>query len=809
MSKENNHSSKELHRLRDMLDSNDAQTRTQAVKRIISLMRAGENVGMVFSSMLRCVKTDDISLKRLVYLYLVNYSQQESEQSIMAVASFIKDAQDFNPLIRALAIRTMSRIQVESVAENLIIPLKQGLNDKDPYVRKTAAIAIAKIYNIIPDSIEDSGLFDCLINLLHDSNPLVIANTAIAIQEIGEARGTPIYTFTTETLTPLVSALSNSSEWCQTMILDTLSKWEPNSSEEASQMIDRLLPFLRNSNPAVVIGAFKVIFQLIDFDDRDPGSIFTQIIPPFMSLVSSQSSEIQYVVLRTLSLFCIKYPKALSKEINVFFCKYNDQSYIKMEKLDIIVTICTSSTVRIVLDEFREYCNAVDDRFVRKTIKSIGQIAIKIPSCSKSAMDLLVHLVDSKAIYSVEESIIVITELLRRFPGQFEAVIEKICNHSDEIKSPSAKSALIWIFGEYSGIIDHVDDLIDPYLDTFYDEDPMVQQILLSTITKIYLKNPDQVKDQLQFILQEATSTNKLILPDVRNRAIFYWRLLSIDTDLEFSKKMLMFNKKIDENFHQHSKYDPEILSELISNVGMVSGVLHQVPANFASSRKKDKNLLNFEDIQIIKGSNDIISLRGAWNKNGFSLEITNNSQNIIKDLALALNNNGCGLIIAQNPIFPNNGTIQIDSNIIVEIPLSIDPNKAKSDMSKSSLEFALRTNLGVIFFKQIVNIISLITPIQMKRREFLSLFEKKNSEVKIFITGEFAKTEVLEKRGIKVIARKEDEICIALLLPGNRIYIGDFEISRNEITGVIKGDPALLGLIEECARTAFCSNDI
>ena len=113
----------EILKLRNKLDSNDPDDRKAAAKRVVALMRQGENVGSLFSSMLRCVKSSDLELKKLTYLYLVNYSAQEPEQAIMAVNTFIQDSQDGNPLVRALAVRTMCRIKLESVAEHMIIPL--------------------------------------------------------------------------------------------------------------------------------------------------------------------------------------------------------------------------------------------------------------------------------------------------------------------------------------------------------------------------------------------------------------------------------------------------------------------------------------------------------------------------------------------------------------------------------------------------------------------------------------------------------------------------------------------------------------
>ena len=51
------------------------------------------------------MQDDNLELKKLVYLYLMNYAKSSPDDAILAVNSFVKDCMDPNPLIRALAVR--------------------------------------------------------------------------------------------------------------------------------------------------------------------------------------------------------------------------------------------------------------------------------------------------------------------------------------------------------------------------------------------------------------------------------------------------------------------------------------------------------------------------------------------------------------------------------------------------------------------------------------------------------------------------------------------------------------------------------
>lgn len=77
------------------------------------------------------------------------------------------------------------------------------------------------------------------------------------------------------------------------------------------------------------------------------------------------------------------WPEVLAREVKHFFCKYNDPSYIKMEKLEILINLATEETVEEVLLELREYAKEVDVHFVRKAVLAIGRCAIKISSAAE------------------------------------------------------------------------------------------------------------------------------------------------------------------------------------------------------------------------------------------------------------------------------------------------------------------------------------------------------------------------------------------------------------------------------------------
>lgn len=79
-----------------------------------------------------------------------------------------------------------------------------------------------------------------------------------------------------------------------------------------------------------------------------------KMAPPLVTLLSSPP-EVQWVALRNINLLLQKRPDILSNEMRVFFCKYNDPLYVKVEKLDIMVRLAGENNVDALLSELKEY----------------------------------------------------------------------------------------------------------------------------------------------------------------------------------------------------------------------------------------------------------------------------------------------------------------------------------------------------------------------------------------------------------------------------------------------------------------------
>lgn len=545
-------------------------------------MSVGKDVSGLFADVINCVQSTSIETKKLVYLYVINYAKAQPDLAILAVNTFRKDSLDPNPLIRALAVRTMGYIRLEAVAEYLMDPIRRCCRDTDPYVRKTAAMCVAKLYAIAPVMVEEQGFIDLLHNeLLLDANPMVVSNCVAALNEISNMSGHNRFDFLSnpDLANTLLNALNECNEWAQVIILDALSaNFKPRDTKEAVTVVDRVTARLSHSNSAVVLSAVRLVIGLLDrVGSADVvRSICKKLTGPLITLLAESEPEVQYIALRNISLIMSKFPSVLAGEVKVFFCKYNDPVYVKLEKLEAMIQLVSDKTADSVLSELKEYSSEVDLDFVRKSVRCIGRFAIRVESAADKCVSALLELIETKVSYVVQEAVVVMRDIFRRFPGRYESVISALCDNLEVLDEPQAKAAMIWILGEYADRIDNSGDLIGSFLTTFLEEPYVVQLELLTASVKYFLKVKDASHATLIQVLKICTEETEN--PDLRDRAFVYWRLLSVDPDL--CRKCVVGAKPLIVDDVGDS-LESDIVTKLIKQIGTLASVYHVVSASF------------------------------------------------------------------------------------------------------------------------------------------------------------------------------------------------------------------------------------
>ena len=594
-----------------------------AIKKIISAMTIGRDVSKLFPHVVKCIITPNLELKKLVYLYIINYARVKPLETLLAVNALKRDASDFNgnPLTRALAVRTMGCLGVEEIMQFLCDPLKDALNDKDPYVRKTGALCVAKIYDINPQLAEDQfGFLDKIKEMLEEeTNAMVLANCISALIEISTTKGKDILEINWSKCRHLMSALHENNEWTQIYLLEGISRYSPTKQDEINEMIERIIPCVSHSNAGVVLSVIKILIKLLDLVEN-PETIRTvckKITPSLVTLLSSEP-EIQYVALKNINILIQKRPIIFEKDIKIFFSSFTEPLYNKLEKLEIIYKLVSMNNIDIVLNELKEYSSDVDIKFVRRSVKLIGQCAIKLEKAAQRCVETLVELVKTQVNFVIQEAIIALKDIFRRYPNTFEGAMAIINDNLRTLDDPEAKAALIWIIGEYSDRIEGAENQLIKFIDNLKEEPYVIQINILDSATKTFLKCQSEesyniLNQVFDFCTKECED------PDVRDRGYMYYRLMTIDPQIA-SKIIVNEKPRINEDV---SGFDDNLLAILMDNLGTMATIYEKPPEAFVKKTKEkffeDDNEDEYEETQFNINEDDYNNLpkeKGKKEKN-------------------------------------------------------------------------------------------------------------------------------------------------------------------------------------------------
>ncbi|XP_023207646.1 AP-3 complex subunit beta-2 isoform X4 [Xiphophorus maculatus] len=549
--------------LKEMLDSNKDSLKLEAMKRIVAMIARGKNASDLFPAVVKNVACKNIEVKKLVYVYLVRYAEEQQDLALLSISTFQRGLKDPNQLIRASALRVLSSIRVTIIVPIMMLAIKEAASDMSPYVRKTAAHAIPKLYSLDPE--QKDQLIEVIEKLLADKTTLVAGSVVMAFEEVCPERIDLIH----KNYRKLCNLLIDVEEWGQVVIINMLTRYartqflNPNINEslleeggggektfygsdedededeeekekkaEAAAMAKRkpyvmdpdhrlLLrntkPLLQSRNAAVVMAVAQLYFHLA------PKAEVGVIAKALVRLLRSHS-EVQYVVLQNVATMTIKRRGMFEPYLKSFYIRSTDPTQIKILKLEVLTNLANETNISTILREFQTYIKSMDKDFVAATIQAIGRCATNIGEVRDTCLNGLVQLLSNRDELVVAESVVVIKKLLQMQPEKHSDIIKHMAKLTDNIQVPMARASILWLIGEYCEHVPKIaPDVLRKMAKSFTNEEDIVKLQILNLAAKLYLTNSKQTKLLTQYVLNLAKYDQNY---DIRDRARFIRQLI-------------------------------------------------------------------------------------------------------------------------------------------------------------------------------------------------------------------------------------------------------------------------------------------
>ncbi|XP_042660632.1 AP-3 complex subunit beta-1 isoform X1 [Tyto alba] len=536
--------------LKQMLESSKDSAKLDAMKRIVGMIAKGKNASELFPAVVKNVASKNIEIKKLVYVYLMRYAEEQQDLALLSISTFQRALKDPNQLIRASALRVLSSIRVPIIVPIMMLAIKEASSDLSPYVRKNAAHAIQKLYSLDPEQKE--MLIEVIEKLLKDRSTLVAGSVVMAFEEVCPDRIDLIH----KNYRKLCNLLVDVEEWGQVVIIHMLTRyartqfvspWKDDEvveeysennfyeSDEEQKENDRRVknvytmdpdhrlllrntkPLLQSRNAAVVMAVAQLYWHLA------PKSEAGVVSKSLVRLLRS-NREVQYIVLQNIATMSIQRKGMFEPFLKSFYVRSTDPTMIKTLKLEILTNLANEANISTLLREFQTYVKSQDKQFAAATIQAIGRCATNINEVTDTCLNGLVCLLSNRDEIVVAESVVVIKKLLQTQPAHHGEIIKHMAKLLDNITVPVARASILWLIGEYCERVPKIaPDVLRKTAKSFTNEDDLVKLQILNLGAKLYLTNSKQTKLLTQYVLNLGKYDQSY---DIRDRTRFIRQLI-------------------------------------------------------------------------------------------------------------------------------------------------------------------------------------------------------------------------------------------------------------------------------------------
>ncbi|NXC54065.1 AP3B1 protein, partial [Aleadryas rufinucha] len=514
------------------------------------MIAKGKNASELFPAVVKNVASKNIEIKKLVYVYLMRYAEEQQDLALLSISTFQRALKDPNQLIRASALRVLSSIRVPIIVPIMMLAIKEASSDLSPYVRKNAAHAIQKLYSLDPEQKE--MLIEVIEKLLKDRSTLVAGSVVMAFEEVCPDRIDLIH----KNYRKLCNLLVDVEEWGQVVIIHMLTRYartqfvspwkvdevvdeysENNfyASDEEQKEKDQKLkttytmdpdhrlllrntkPLLQSRNAAVVMAVAQLYWHLAPKSEAG-------IVSKSLVRLLRSNREVQYIVLQNIATMSIQRKGMFEPYLKSFYVRSTDPTMIKTLKLEVLTNLANEANISTLLREFQTYVKSQDKQFAAATIQAIGRCATNITEVTDTCLNGLVCLLSNRDEIVVAESVVVIKKLLQTQPAHHGEIIKHMAKLLDNITVPVARASILWLIGEYCERVPKIaPDVLRKTAKSFTNEDDLVKLQILNLGAKLYLTNSKQTKLLTQYVLNLGKYDQSY---DIRDRTRFIRQLI-------------------------------------------------------------------------------------------------------------------------------------------------------------------------------------------------------------------------------------------------------------------------------------------
>lgn len=401
------------------------------ITKLLFLLVKGESftsseVTEVFFGVTKLFQSDDVNLRRMMYLFIKEVAETcNPDDVIIVTSSLTKEMNTGEDLYRANSMRVLAKIIDAAMLGAIERYLKQAIVDKNAFVASSALMSGLRLFETCPEVVR--RWINEVQEAVNSSSDMVQYHSLSLLYKIKQHDRLAV----SKTVTQLTKGTLRSPLATCLLIRYTSSLLhEDLSSANAKTSYQFLEGCLRHKSEMVVYEAAKAMCNLpsVEANDLNPAITVLQLF------LSSTKPTLRFAAMRTLSDVAVKHPVSVGK------CNDDMEGLVSDSNRSVATLALTTllktgneGSIDRLMKQISTFMTDIGDEFKIVVVKAIRELCSKYPQKHRVMVGFLATFLREEGGYDFKRAIVdSIVDLMTTIPETKETSLLHLCEFIED-----------------------------------------------------------------------------------------------------------------------------------------------------------------------------------------------------------------------------------------------------------------------------------------------------------------------------------------------------------------------------------------
>lgn len=538
----------------------------------------------VFFGVTKLFQSDDVNLRRMMYLFIKEIAETcNPDDVIIVTSSLTKDMNTGEDLYRANSMRVLAKIIDATMLGAIERYLKQAIVDRNAFVASSALMSGIRLFKTCPEVVR--RWINEVQEAVNSSSDMVQYHALSLLYKIKQHDRLAV--------SKIVQQLSKGSlrsplATCLLIRYTTNLLHEDMNSTNAKASYQFLETCLRHKNEMVIYEAAKAMCSLpgVDKGDLNPAITVLQLF------LSSPKPALRFAAMRTLSEVAVNHPQSVLKCNDDMETLVSDSNRsIATLAITTLLKTGTEASIERLMKQISSFMTEIGDEFKIVVVKAIRELCIKYPKKHRVMVSFLATFLREEGEYEFKRAIVdSIVELMTIIPETKESSLLHLCEFIEDCEFSELIVQIMHVIGTVGPTTPTPSRFIRFVFNRMILENAVVRAAAVSTLGSFGSKVPELRSSIIALLSRSVVDEDD----EVRDRAVMVLNTLKSYSDEGTIKYILdeplpMSFASLERSLKAvlaHAESVPNVLNQplMFSNLPVIDE--HHIPAKIQPKKK-------------------------------------------------------------------------------------------------------------------------------------------------------------------------------------------------------------------------------